>query len=138
MDRVFVDTDIIIDLFAEREPFYRFSAGLFTLIDSGTVKGHVSPVTVTNLHYILSRLLDRVRAYKSLQKLTALVTVLPVDEKTIDLALSSDFRDFEDAVQYYTALQNRMKCLITRNVNDYRLADIPVMTAEEYLSIFKS
>lgn len=137
MKKVFIDADVIIDLLAKRDPFYRFSAELFTLIDTGTVKGFISPVIVTNLHYILSRLQDKKHAVINLQKLTALVSVLPVNEKIIKLALASEFKDFEDAVQYYTAVENNLKYLITRNKKDYRPADITILSAEEYLSLFK-
>jgi predicted nucleic acid-binding protein len=59
--------------------------------------------------------------------------VLDVNSKIIDLALSSDFNDFEDAIQYYTATENGIKILLTRNLSDYRKAEITVMTAENYL-----
>jgi hypothetical protein len=67
-----------------------------------------------------------------------MVGILPVDEKIIALALSSRFRDFEDAVQYYTAAQNGMTCLITRNVRDYKGSELPVLTPAEYLSQSRS
>ena len=62
-----------------------------------------------------------------------LVTVLPVTDKTVELALSSDFKDFEDALQYFTAIENNVKTLLTRNLKDYKTAEITVMTAEQYL-----
>lgn len=135
--KVFIDTDVILDLLAKREPFYRFSAELFTLIDAGAVKGFISPVIVTNIHYILCRLQDKKRAVINLQKLTALVNILPVNEKIIKLALASEFKDFEDAVQYYTAVENNLKFLITRNKKDYKTADISILSADEYLNLYK-
>ena len=62
-----------------------------------------------------------------------LVNVLPVTDKTVELALSSDFKDFEDALQYFTAIENNVKTLLTRNLKDYKTAEITVMTAEQYL-----
>ena len=138
MKKIFIDTDIILDLFSKREPFYEFSAELFTLVDSGKVDAFITPIIVTNLHYILSKLKSKKQAIKNLQKLRTLVHILPVNEKIIDLALSSEFKDFEDAVQYYTALNNRLEYLITRNVNDYKSADITVLTAEEYLNLIRN
>ena len=137
MNRIFIDTDIILDLLAKREPFYRYSAELFTLIDNGRVKGFISSVIITNLHYILCRLLDKKHAAANLQKLTTLLTILPVNEKIIKLALASEFKDFEDAVQYYTAVENNLKFLITRNKKDYKTADISILNAEEFLNLYK-
>lgn len=135
--KVFIDTDVILDLLAKREPFFRFSAELFTLIDTGAVKGFISPVIVTNIHYILCRLQDKKHAVINLQKLTALVNILPVNEKIIKLALASEFKDFEDAVQYYTAVENNLKYLITRNKKDYKTADISILSADEFLNLYK-
>ncbi|HPJ34208.1 MAG TPA: PIN domain-containing protein [Spirochaetota bacterium] len=137
MKKVFIDTDVILDLFGRREPFYRYSAELFTLVDAGRVKGYVSPVIVANLHYILCRLQNRKLAVINLQKLMALVNILSVNEKIIKLALASDFKDFEDAIQYYTAVENNLKYLITRNKKDYRSAEITILSAEEYLNLYK-
>jgi len=66
-----------------------------------------------------------------------LLRICSIDEKIIDLALSSDFEDFEDAIQYYTAVENNIDCFVTRNKKDFRKSKIPVHTAEEYLKIHK-
>jgi predicted nucleic acid-binding protein len=66
-------------------------------------------------------------------KFKTLVTVLSVSEKVVELALLSDFKDFEDALQYYTALENGVTLMLTRNLKDYKTAGIPIMTAEQYL-----
>ena len=76
-----------------------------------------------------------------LRKLKTLVTILPIDEQIVDCSLDSDFSDFEDALQYYTAKQHNIRYLITRNTRDYKNVDkkiITVMTAEEYLSYWLS
>jgi len=135
MNRIFIDTDIIIDLFAKREPFYDDAAKLFTIIDSGKIKGYVSPIIIANLHYILTKLKNKSQAEKNIQKLLNLVNVLSVDEKIINLALASNFKDFEDSIQYYTAIEHKIKYLITRNVKDYKNAKISILTAEEFINI---
>lgn len=135
MTKIFIDTDIIIDLFAKREPFYEDSAKLFTNIDSGLIKGYISPIIIANLHYILTKLKNKTQAEKNIQKLLNLVNILSVDEKIINLALSSNFKDFEDSIQYYTAVEHKIKYLITRNIKDYRNAEISILTAEEFNNI---
>ena len=133
MDKVFIDTDIIYDLLSKREPFFEYSARLFTLADKRKIKIYVSSLSFANLNYLLSRLKSSTEARKILNRFKVLVTVLPVDDKIIELALNSDFKDFEDGIQYYCAIENDLKLLLTRNIKDYRKSKIPVMTSEEYL-----
>ena len=133
MAKVFVDTDIILDLLAMREPHYQFSARLFSMADEGKLKLCVSSLSFSNLNYILSNQFSAVQARKKLLTFKTLVTVLSVSEKSVDLALNSDFNDFEDALQYFTALEFKISTLLTRNLKDYKKADISVLTAEQYL-----
>lgn len=133
MEKVFVDTDIIIDLLAQREPFHKAASRLFSKADIRQVKVYVSSLTFANLHYLLSRAFNETQARKMLLKFKTLVTVLSVDDKIIDLALSSDFKDFEDGIQYFTAIENNLTVLITRNIKDYKYAEISVLTADQYL-----
>ena len=133
MPKAFVDTDIILDLLAMREPHYQFSARLFSMADEGKLKLCVSSLSFSNLNYILSNQFSAVQARKKLLTFKTLVTVLSVSEKSVDLALNSDFNDFEDALQYFTALEFKISTLLTRNLKDYKKADISVLTAEQYL-----
>ena len=133
MEKVFVDTDIVLDLLSNREPFYSHSAHLFSEADKGKIRIHVSSLTFSNLNYILSRQYSVDKARKKLLKFKTLVTVLSVTDKVVELALSSDFKDFEDGLQYFTAIENNLKTLLTRNLKDYKTAEITVMTAEQFL-----
>jgi predicted nucleic acid-binding protein len=133
MEKVFVDTDIILDLLSNREPFYLPAAHLFSQADKNNIKLTVSSVSFSNLNYILSKQYSNDQARKKLQKFKTLVTVLAVTDKVVDLALSSDFKDFEDGLQYFTAIENNVKTLLTRNLKDYKSAEIAVMTAEQFL-----
>ncbi len=133
MGKVFADTDIILDLLAYREPFAKHVQELFSNADRGAIQVCVSSLCFANINYMLSRQYSAVQARKMLQKFKTLVTVLPVTDKTIELALSSDFKDFEDGIQYFTAIENNVTILLTRNLKDYKTAAIPVMTAEQYV-----
>ncbi len=133
MERVFVDTDIIFDLLSNREPFYEPAAYLFSNADRNKLKICVSSLSFSNLNYILSKQYTPDQARKKLLKFKTLVTVLAVSEKIVELALSSNFKDFEDGLQYFTAIENNIKILLTRNLKDYKTADITVMTAEQFL-----
>ncbi len=133
MEKVFVDTDISLDLLTERIPHYRAAARLFTRADRKELQLHVSSLTFSNLHYVLRTEHSAAETRRRLNNYRILVKVLPVTEKIIDLALQSLFRDFEDAIQYYTATEHNVPVLLTRNLKDYKQAAIPVMTADDYL-----
>ena len=135
MDRLLVDTNIVIDLLAKRERFLTEAQELFTLSDKKEVKLYVSSLTFANTHYILSQSLKIDDFRKILRKFKVLVEVLPMDDKIIDLSLDSDFKDFEDAIQYYTALENNLEIILTRNLKDFKLSRIPVLTAKDYLQL---
>ena len=133
MDKIFVDSDIILDLLSARQPHYYAAAELFSLADEGSIKIFVSSLSFSNVNYILSRQYNGDQARKKLLKFKTLVSILSVNEKTIELALASEFKDFEDAIQYYTAIENDIITLLTRNLKDFRKSEISVLTAEQYL-----
>ena len=133
MEKVFVDSDIILDLLSGRQPHYNYAAELFSLADEDSVKVFVSSLSFANVNYILSKQYSADQARKKLLKFKTLVSVLSVNNKTIELALASDFKDFEDAIQYYTAIENGLSVLLTRNLRDFKKAEITVLTAEQYL-----
>lgn len=133
MKKVFVDSDIILDLLAKREPHYLHAAKLFTLIDQQKVKGYTSPIVFANLHYLLRKNSSNSAALKSLRKLKTLINILSVDERIIEQSLNSEFADFEDAIQYFAAVNNGISIIITRNKADYKKGKIPIVTAEEFL-----
>jgi len=133
LDKIFVDSDIVLDLLSGRQPHYKYAAELFSLADEHAVKLHVSSLTFANVNYVLSKQLSATNARKLLLKFKTLVTVLSVNDKIIELALASNFRDFEDAIQYNTAIENSITTLLTRNLKDFKKAEIVVLTAQQYL-----
>lgn len=130
---LFVDTDVVLDLLAARQPHYPFAARLFSKADKQEITICISSLSFSNLNYILSKQKGAKEARKILARFKVLVDILPVDEKVIQLALSSDFKDFEDAIQYFCAIEYGVSSIITCNLQDYRLSQIPVLTAEEYV-----
>lgn len=134
MERLYLDTNIVLDLLQKREEFYREAQELFTLSDKKKIKLYVSSLTIANTHYLLSRHYSSDDSRKILAKFKVLVEVLSFDDKIIDLALASDLKDFEDAIQFYTAIENNMDLIITRNKRDFRKQSLPILTAKEYLN----
>ena len=133
--KIFIDSDIILDMLSKREPFYGSAAILFSLIERGTLKGYTSPVIFSNLHYILRKRISKKETITSLKYLKSLIMILPVDSRAIESALDSGFDDFEDAIQYYCAEQNGINYFITRNKLDYSKAQITILSANEFLSM---
>jgi len=135
MEKIFLDTDVILDLLSKRQPFYENSYKIFSLIDRNKIKAFTSPVIFANIHYVLSKQLSKQIALQNLIKLRKFVNIVPVNEEIIDLSLKSNFTDYEDSIQYYAALLSKISILITRNIKDYKNAKIAVATPEEYLKM---
>jgi predicted nucleic acid-binding protein len=134
MTKVFVDTDVCLDLLSGRMPFNKTAELLFSLADKGKIKIYVSSLSFANIDYVLRSQYASGHSRKIIAKFKTLVQVLSVDSKTIDLAIASDFNDFEDAIQYSCAIDNGLKIIITRNVKDYKKATIKVLTPEAFIS----
>lgn len=134
MEKLLVDSNIVVDLLTSREEYYKEAQDLFTLSDEGKVKLIVSSLTIANTHYLLTRHKNKDEARKTLIKFKVLVDVAALNDKIIELALASEFTNFEDAVQYYTAVENDVDIIITRNLKDFKASKLPVLTAKEYIS----
>jgi predicted nucleic acid-binding protein len=136
MKKIFVDTNIVVDMLAKREPFFDEAANLFSLADNNKIKISLSSLTIANINYILLRKINSVKAKSILRNLTLIVEILPLDNKIIGLALNNEsFSDFEDGLQYFTAIENNQDAIITRNLKDFKQAKLPVMTAKQFLNI---
>jgi len=135
MAKIFVDTDVCIDLLSGRKPFNSVAEKLFSLADTGKVKICVSSLSFVNIDYVLhSQYSSNYHSRQIIAKFKTLVTVLSVDSKTIDLAIASDFTDFEDAVQYFCAIEHGINILVTRNIKDFKKTTIKIVTPETYLT----
>lgn len=133
MNRIFVDTNIVIDLLAKRQE-YEATAEMFSLGDKGDLTIIVSSLSFSHLQYILRKILKD-KTLPALRDLELIVTIASVDEKVIKLALNDDdFKDFEDAIQYYSAIESESEIIITRNLKDFKKSRIPVMTSSQLIN----
>lgn len=135
MNKIFVDTDVCLDLLSGRMPFNKTAEIIFSLADKGKLKIYVSSLSFSNIDYVLRSQYSTKHSRQLIAKFKTLVQVLAVDSKTIDLALASDFNDFEDAIQYSCAIENNLTTLVTRNVKDYKKATIHILTPEAFISL---
>ena len=136
MKNLFIDTNIVIDLLSRREPYYEEVANLFSLADRKIIELSISSLTIANTGYTLLRHMNSTSAKEILRKLRLIINILPLDDKIIALALNDDsFTDFEDGLQYFTALENNQDLIITRNLKDFKNSGLPVMTARQFLEM---
>ena len=136
-DKVFIDGDVILDLLLKREKFYKAAAELFTLIEQKRIEGYTSPLIIANIYYIIARLENKKIALEKTRLLRSLLKILPLNEKIIDLALLSPYRDFEESIQYNCASIHNIKIIITRNTKDYPEGEISILEPKDYLFVYK-
>lgn len=135
MIKLYIDSDIILDLLLKRYNYYNNAAELMTKIDKRKYKGYTTPLVIANIHYIMTKFGGKKKSIKNIRKLRKLISILSIDEKIVDEALLSDNTDFEDAIQYITSEKNNIDFIITRNKGDFKNSKLPVLNAEEFLRI---
>lgn len=135
MSKLLIDTNIVIDLLAKRRDFYPEAAELFSKVDKKELTLTISSLSIANTNYVLSKLKSAKEAREILRKFKVLVEIVSLDDKIVELALSDEkFPDLEDGLQYYSALENGIDIILTRNKKDFKNSKIPVFTAKEYLA----
>ena len=136
MSRLLIDTNIVMDLLSKREKFYDEAAALFSRADKKELVLTITSLTFANTNYILTKLKSAKEAREILRKFKVLIELLNLDDKVTELALSDDsFPDFEDGLQYYSAIENQIDVIITRNKKDFKNSKIPVLSTKEFLAL---
>ena len=133
-DRLFLDTNVVLDLLEERPPFYESLAKIATLGDLGRVALVASSLSYATVNYVLAKIIGAYHSKDKLRKFKVISEISGVDEFIVEKGLNSAFSDFEDSLQYYCALQAKCSIIITRNGKDFKESSLPVMTAGEYLA----
>ena len=132
--RAFIDTNVIVDVVAKREPFFADSQAVLALCATGDLEGVVSDLTFCNVAYVLRKSLGSTQLRNGLRVLKNHLTIVPVGEVAITAALESETTDFEDAVQLEAARVNQADVIITRNVRHFNNSPIRVCTPSELLA----
>lgn len=135
--KVFMDTNLMLGFLGEREGFYENAAKLVTLADEGKLEIFVSPVSFATVSYFLTKFENAKTAIEKLRKFKVLSSISPIDELIIEKELNSKFKDFEDALQYFCAVESGCDIIITRNGKDFKESSISVMTPAEFLMSIK-
>lgn len=133
--KILLDTNIVLDVLLNRPDFVIYSSQVMSHVEQKTVDGFLCATTLTTLDYLISKSLSRPKAKESIRKLLEIFSIAEVNSTVLSLALDSNFKDFEDAVQYFSAQNNSIDAIITRNIKDYINTDIPKYTPQEFLDI---
>lgn len=132
--KVFLDTNIIIDFYDRREQFYTPAAVIFDLAYKGKIKLYVSAVTFVNAFFLLRKAYSRHELYNSMRELASLCKITETDEATVKKCLDEERTDFEDAVQYESAMRHNVDVVVTRNVKDFSGFAKNVLTPTDFLN----
>lgn len=137
MQKILLDTNIIIDFLGERKNFYDPAAKIITLADRKKIKIYVSAVSMATAYYVLAKYENKKAALGKVRKFKVLCEISLMNNEVFEKALNAQFDDFEDALQYFSAVENRCDLIITRNEKDFKTALIPVMNPENYLQALR-
>ena len=137
MQKIFLDTNVVIDFLGERKPFYESVAKILTLADNKKVKVFTSPTAISTTYYILTKFEGSKVALEKIRKFKLLCDISVMNSEVIDKAISSNFKDFEDAMQYFSAIATNCDLIITRNEKDFKSALIPILDCESYLQTLR-
>lgn len=134
--KLFLDTNVVIDVIAAREPFVADSRAIFNLCETGKAEGTVSALTLCTVSYVLRKFVSPGTMRTKLSELRNILSPIDLSVSLLDKAISS-ISDFEDAVQFYTAVYSEVDYIITRNVKHFPQDNIPVLTPTEFLVLTK-
>ncbi len=137
MDKVLIDTDVILDFFFDRQPFAEYAARIIGLCETKKITGYVTPLIYSNVYYILRQIARHEKVIDNLKQLLMITEVLMMDKEVVSNALNSGFKDFEDSLQNFAAMKNgKIDVILTRNLKDYNKSEIGVLTPESYIKSF--
>lgn len=138
MRRIFIDTNIIIDLLADRKPYAKFALELFGLAGTHKIKLYVSSHSFATTHYLLKKYIAEKELRAILSNLLDFVTIIPIDSNTLRNGLKSKYKDFEDGLQILSAMTiDKMDCIVTRNIKDFKGSALPVYAPDEVIEKIK-
>ncbi len=134
MDHVLIDTDVILDFFFDREPYSEYAAKVLSLCEEQKIKGFITPVAISNIYYLLRKIGKHEIIIERLKQLLTIIDIAEMDKTVVLNALNSQFKDFEDALQNFSAIgKGKIKVILTRNIKDFKRSTLAIMTPEMYL-----
>jgi len=136
MDKVLIDTDVILDFFFDRQPFSEYAAVVLSYCEMKKIEGYITAVIFSNVYYLLRKTAKHDLVIDKLRQLLTILNVLVIDKNCVIQALNSEFKDFEDALQNFAAENtNNISVILTRNTKDFKNSKLGVMTPESYIKL---
>ncbi len=135
--KVLFDINVILDVLLNREEFVQLSASLVNIVETKKIEGFLCATTLTTIDYLVTKIRDRKTSKLALKKLLGIFQVSQVNKTVLEFALNSNFKDFEDAVQYFSGTCVGVNCVVTRNTKDYKKTKLPIYTPTELWSILQ-
>lgn len=132
--KILFDTDVVLDLLLERDPFAHTATKLVDRVEKGRIQGALCATTVTTVHYVAVKSIGARSTERAIAKLLALFEIAPVHRSALQSALDAKFPDFEDAVIYHSARQINAQGIVTRNVKDFKKATLRIYTPWDLLN----
>lgn len=132
--KIYIDTNIMLDLLGEREGFYHDAAKLASLADQKIISVIASPISYATVNYFLSKFENSNVAREKLRKFKLVSEICTIDESIVEKSLNSNFSDFDDALHYFNAIESKCDLIITRNPKDFKYSTLPIMSPKEFLS----
>lgn len=134
MDKVLLDTDVLLDFFFDRKPYADFSARVLNLCAKNEIKGYTTPVIISNVYYLLRKAAKHEIIIEKIKQLLHIIDIVKMDKNAVLNALNSSFKDFEDALQNFSAIENgEISIILTRNLKDFKKSELAILTPETYL-----
>src|SRR5262249_5823414 len=131
--KILIDTNILMDVLTRRQLYFEDSAKVWTLVNSGSVEGYLSAISVNNLYYIVSKLQNRRIAERFVDDILRDFEISSLTKTILKQARNVVGKDFEDSIQYFSAIQEGCDVLITRNKKDFPTLGLQVLTPGEFL-----
>lgn len=136
MKHYFIDTNVVIDMLADRDGFADAASAIFDAAGRGEIKLSICALSFSNIYYILRKSIGKEQSIYYLSQISEYVSITSVDNNIIFQALSSKFSDFEDSIQYFSALScGDIDAIVTRNTKDFTHSKIPIKTPQEICGI---
>ena len=132
--KILIDTNIVLDLILERQPFVENAVFIFEQIERGNLAGYVAATTITNIFYILRKAEGREAALAAIHRLLIGLQFCAVDRQTIETALSLGLKDFEDSIQLACATLDQLDAIVTRDPKDFSGSNLPIYSPTELLT----
>ena len=133
--KIFIDTNVLLDVLLERKGVFEDSASIWALCERAGFEGYVSAISFNNTHYVISKVHSKKKADQAMRTIIDSFDIISLDKQILSQATDSSFKDFEDAIQFFSAIRCDADYLITRNVKDFLQEDMPVLTPEEFLQL---